>query len=150
MALQPFLKIASFTGNSNENFDEFGSLLRAGITVGGVNNANQPAFLKLNLSGGALCFYNGLPAATPDNLNNALTALRYRYNQTGHQKFHRIKFQERKFDSTKESPEDYVVDLQRLANRAFPNIAAHAAIQRSTGQMNACGELRKPLYKACR
>lgn len=124
MALQPFLKISSFTGNSNENFDEFENLLRAAIVVGQIDGANQPAFLKLNLSGGALRFYTGLPNATQANLENALTALRDRYNQTANSEFHRIRFNERKFDSTKESPEDYIVDLQKLALKAFQNIAA--------------------------
>ena len=76
MALQPFLKILTFTGNSNENFDEFESLLRAGIAVGAIAEAQQPAFLKLNLSGGALRFYSGLADATRNDLDDALTALR--------------------------------------------------------------------------
>ena len=126
MALQPFLKIHTFTGISNENFDEFESLLRAGIAVGAIAEAQQPAFLKLNLSGGALRFYSGLADATRNDLDDALTALRDRYNQTANQEFHRIKFHERKFDSVKESPEDYIVELQRLALRAFPNVAAGA------------------------
>ena len=126
MALQPFLKIHTFTGNSNENFDEFESLLQAGIAVGAIAEAQQPAFLKLNLSGGALRFYSGLADATRNDLDDALTALRDRYNQTANQEFHRIKFHERKFDSVKESPEDYIVELQRLALRAFPNVAAGA------------------------
>ena len=124
MVVQAFLKITSFTGNSSENFDEFEQILRSGIVVGQVEAAHQPAFLKLNLSGGALRFYGSLAQATQDDLDLALTALRNRYNQTANAEFHRIRFQERKFDSTKESPEDYIVDLQRLALRAFPNIAA--------------------------
>ena len=96
MALQPFLKIITFTGSSNENFDEFESLLRAGITVGNIAEAQHPAFLKLNLSGGALRFYSSLPDATRNDLDQAITALRDRYNQTANQEFHRIKFNELK------------------------------------------------------
>ena len=126
MALHPFLKIHTFKVNSNENFDEFKSLLRAGIAVGDIPEAQQPAFLKLNLSGGALRFYSGRADATRNDLDDALTVLRDRYNQTANQEFHRIKFHERKFDSVKESPEDYIVELQRLALRAFPNVYAGA------------------------
>ena len=101
MALQPFLKIHTFTGNSNENFDEFESLLRAGLAVGAI-------------------------AELINDLDDALRALRDRYNQIANQEFHRIKFHERKFDSVKESPENYIVELQRLALKAFPNVAAGA------------------------
>ena len=126
MALQPFLKINTFTGASKDNFDEFERLLRAAINVGQIAGPQQAPFLQLNLSGGALNFYSSLAAAVRNDLDQALTALRNRYNQVANQEFHRIKFQERKFDSVKESPEDYIVDLQRLALRAFPNIPAGA------------------------
>ena len=134
MDLQPFFKIHTFTVNSNENVDEFESLLGTGTAVGAIAEAQQPAFLKLNLSGRALRFYSGLADATRNNPDDALTALRDRYNKTANQEFHRVKFHERKFDSVKESPEDYIVELQRLALRAFPNVAgvAHgAAIDRA-------------------
>ena len=124
MALQPFLKINTFKGISNENFDEFERLLRAAINVGQIAAPQQAPFLQLNLGGGASNFYNSLDAAVRGNLEQSLTALRNRYNQVENQDFHRIKFQERKFDSEKESPEDFIVELQRLALRAFPNIAA--------------------------
>ena len=127
MALQPYLKITSFSGVSSENFDEFEQLLRAGITVGNIVEANRPAFLKLNLTGGALRYFTSLPEATRNDLDNALTALRDRYNQTANSEFHQIRFTKRKFDSTKESAEDYIVDLQKLAQKAFPNIPATAA-----------------------
>ena len=144
MALQPFLKISSFTGNSQENFDEFESLLRAGITVGAVDQANQASFLKLNLSGGALRYYSSLPQATQNDLELSLTALRDRYNQTANQEFHRIRFHERKFDSAKESPEDYIVDLQNLAAKAFPNIPAAQGV----GGVNRADERTRRVKEA--
>ena len=60
-------------------------------------------------------------------------------------------FQERKFDSEKEFPEDFIVDLQRLALRAFPNIAAGpggvpAAVDWQTSVLAA---LRKHSFKEC-
>ena len=124
MALQPLLKITSFSGSTNDIFDEFESLLQGAILVGNVGDGAQVSFLKLNLSGGALRFYSSLPHDTQTNLAAALTALRNRYNQAANQDFHRICFTDRKFDSTIETPEDFIVDLQRLALRAFPDIAA--------------------------
>ena len=142
MALQLVLKIHILTGNSNGYFDEFESLLRAGIAVDAIAETQQPAFLTLSLSGGALHLYRGLADATRNDLDNALTALRYRYNQTANQEFQRIKFHQRKFDSAKESPEDYIVELQRLALRAFPNVAAGAH-----GAAIDCADERTPRVK---
>ena len=148
MALQPLLKITSFSGSTND-FDEFESLLQAAILVGNVGDDAQASFLKLNLSGGALLFYSSLPNDTPTNLAAALTALRNRYNQAANQDFHRICFNDRKFDSTKETPEDFIVDLQRLALRAFPDIAAVGGPMLLIVLMKRRVESRRLSFRAC-
>ena len=68
MALQPFLKINTFRGTSNENFDEFERLPRAAINVGQIAAPQQAPFLQLNLGGGASNFYNSLTAVVRVNL----------------------------------------------------------------------------------
>ena len=47
MALQPFLKINTFTGTSKDNFDEFERLLRAAINVGQIAGPQQALFYNL-------------------------------------------------------------------------------------------------------
>ena len=151
MALQPFLKINTFKGISNENFDEFERLLRAAINVGQIAAPQQAPFLQLNLGGGASNFYNSLTATVRGNLEQSLTASRNRYNQVENQDFHRIKFQERKFDSEKESPEDFIVELQRLALRAC-QISPLVPVEYrplSIAQMSELAALRKHSFKEC-
>ncbi len=123
MALQPLLIITSFSGSKIDIFDEFESLLQATILIGDVGDDAQASFLKFHLSGGASRFYSSLPNDTQTKLAAALTALRNRYDQAANPDIHQIRFNDCKFDSTKETPEDFIADLQRLALRAFPDIA---------------------------
>ena len=149
MALQPFLKINTFKGTSNENVDEFERLLRAAINVGQIAAPQQAPFLQLNLGAGASNFYNSLTAAVRGNLEQSLTALRNRYNQVENQDFHRIKFQERKFDSEKESPEDYTVDLQRLGLSQISPLVQVEYQPPAIEQTSVLAALRKHSFKEC-
>ena len=73
------------------------------------------------MAGGALSYFLELPVAEKADLATALTALERRYSSANQLKFYKLKFQERKFDTSKETPEDFLIDLTKLANIAFAN-----------------------------
>ena len=101
--------------------------LRSCIGLAKIDAANQHLYLHLHLKGNALTFYDQLAQATREDLDLALAALRERYVGPERVEFHKLQFQNRKFNKSKETVQDSLTELQRLANLAFPNIAARAA-----------------------
>ena len=91
------------------------------------SNGAEHLFLTLTvLQQECYCFYHSLVVFVFNDNVLWLTSENRVKTRLANQEFHRIKFHERKFDSVKESPEDYIVELQRLALRAFPNVYAGA------------------------
>ena len=125
--IQPFLNLQTFSGAETENIDQFERQLRSCIGLAQIDAANQHLYLHLHLKGNALTFYDQLAQATREDLDLALTALRERYVGPERVEFYKLQFQNRKFNKSKETIQDYLTELQRLANLAFPNIAARAA-----------------------
>ena len=60
-----------------------------------------------------------LPAASKNTLNNALLSLENRYLSANRVELYKLKFQERRFNQSKETPEDFLTDITRFANIAF-------------------------------
>ena len=73
------------------------------------------------MAGGAFSYFLELPAAEKADLATALTALERRYCTANQLEFYKLKFQERKFDTSKETPEGFLTDLTKLANIDFAN-----------------------------
>ena len=113
--------INPFSGGPTEDFRVFRELIRSSITLVQVPDAGKVDFLKLYLAGGALSYFLDLPAADKAVLATALTALEKRYFSANQLEFYKPKFQGRRFDASKETPEDFLTDLTQLANLAFAN-----------------------------
>ena len=73
------------------------------------------------MTGGALAFFLEAPTADRDTFDKAIQALENRYSSANRIELFKLKFQERKFNLSRETPEDYLTDLTKLANLAFPN-----------------------------
>ena len=107
-----------FTDNTCPDF----SSILSGLDLANITvhlNPKQVGFLKLHLQGGALNYFLELPAASKNTLNNALLSLENRYLSANRVELYKLKFQERKFIQSKETPEDILTDITRLANIAF-------------------------------
>ena len=73
------------------------------------------------MTGGALAFFLEIPTAHRDTFDRTIQALENRYLSANRIELFRQKLQERKFNLSRETPEDYLTDLINLANAAFPN-----------------------------
>ena len=113
------VSLTPFTGAVTEDFRVFREQLESSIAPAQVPKAQQVGFLKLHLQGGARNYFLELPAASKNTLNNALLSLENRYLSANRVELYKLKFQERKFNQSKETPEDFLTDITRLANIAF-------------------------------
>ena len=125
--LQPFINLQPFSGLESDNFNQFENPLRSCIGLAGVEEANRHLYLHLHLKGTALSFFDQLPEATRQNFDEALTSLRNRYVNPDRLESHKLKFTTRKYNASKETVHDFLTELQRMANLAFPDIVARAA-----------------------
>ena len=110
-----------FSVGETEDFRTFKEQIRSSVSLAQVPNNAQLDYLKLNLKGGALAFFMEIPTADRDKFDKAIQALENRYLSANRIELLKLKFQERKFNLSRETPEDYLTDLTRLANLAFPN-----------------------------
>ena len=113
--LQPFI------GGPLEDFRIFREQLENSIELAQVPAIGRVGYLKLHLQGGALNYFLELPDAERNTLTNALARLECRYLSANRVELYKLKFQERKFNQSKETPEDFLTDLTRSANVAFAN-----------------------------
>ena len=127
----PTVQLTPFSGGPTEDFRVFKEQIQSSIALSQVPNAGKVDYLKLHLSGGALSYFLELPAASKADLTTALRSLETRYASQNQLELYKLKFQERKFNSTKETPEDYLTDLMKLANIAFPSTTGAGAVDRS-------------------
>ena len=81
-----------------------------------------------------MSYFLELPPGDRNTLNIALAALERRYFSANQLELYKLKFQERKFDNSKETPEDFLTDLTKLANIAFAN---------TTGTYRSCERTRR-------
>ena len=117
----PHVSLKRFAGLPNENWDQFEGLLRASIAVARIpaDHNQQARYLHLQLDGNALNYYLRLPENTRNALDDALEQLRNRYSGPDQRRNFELFLQSRKFDPVKEQPDDFLTDLQRLANLAI-------------------------------
>ena len=95
-AIQPFVNLQPFKGTEKENLNEFLRQLESCIQVAGVPDADRHRYLHLHLKGGALTFFDQQEAAVRDDYDQAVAALRDRY-----QNYQRIQLQKLLFNSRK-------------------------------------------------
>ena len=79
--IQPFVNLAPFKGTEKENLQEFLRQLESCIQVADIDDENQHRYLHLHLKGGALAYFDQLPAATRNDYDAAVAALQARYNK---------------------------------------------------------------------
>ena len=95
--------------------------MRASIAVARIpaDHNQQARYLHLHLDGNALNYYLRLPENTRNALDDALEQLCNRYSGPDQRRNFELDLQSRKFDPVKEQPDDFLTDLQRLANLAI-------------------------------
>ena len=118
---QPNIALKHYGGTEKESFREFERLLRSILAVGGVDPGQHANFLQLHLKDAALRFFQLLPEETRANFENSLTALRDHFCNPQLREIHLIKFESDTFDPKTDSPENFLVTLQNLAVRAYPD-----------------------------
>ena len=113
----PHIHLGRFPGLTNKNWDQSEGLLRDSIAVSRIPETHhqQAQYLHLHLDGNALNIYLPLPEAARNELDNSLRELRNRYAGADQRNFE-LDLQSRKFNPIKEQPEDFLTDIQRLAN----------------------------------
>ena len=84
---------------------------------------NEISYVMLRLKGSALSFFETLPIAQKDTWANLQIALRARYNSANRRMTNQIAFQERYWKEGKESIEDYLTAITKMATLAFANDA---------------------------
>ena len=126
-AVQPFVNLQPFKGTEKENLQEFRRQLESCMTVAGIADAQRHRYLHLHLKGGALSYFDQLPAATRADYDLAIAALTERYQNDQRIQLQKLLFQARKMKVSEESSQDFLTELQRLALEAYPNIVARAA-----------------------
>ena len=115
------VNLQPFSGGPLEDFRIFREQLESSIELAQVPAIAHVSYLKLHLQGGALNCFLELPDAERNTPTNALASLESRYLSANRAELYKLKFQERKFNQSKETPEDFFNDLTRLANAAFAN-----------------------------
>ena len=113
------VSLTPFAGVVAEDFRVFRELQESFIALAQLPNAQQVGFLKLHSQGGSVDFFLELPIASKNIPNNALLSLENRYLSKNRVELHKLEFQERKFNQSKETPEDFLTDITGLANIEF-------------------------------
>ncbi|XP_063727164.1 uncharacterized protein LOC134854735 [Symsagittifera roscoffensis] len=114
------ISVEPFGGSDNEDFAQFEQLFQGYVGVAGIANAQQANFLQLHLRDSALRFYQTLPALTRADVPLSLAALRDHFCNPQLQEVHVLKLEQSKFDIKRDSPENYLVNLTKKAQRAYP------------------------------
>ena len=114
------ISVEPFGGSDNEDFAQFEQLFQGYVGVAGIANAQQANFLQLHLRDSALRFYQTLPALTRADVPLSLAALRDHFCNPQLQEVHVLKLEQSKFDIKRDSPENFLVNLTKKAQRAYP------------------------------
>ena len=123
-AIQPFVNLQPFKGTEAENIEEFFKLLTSCMRAERIPDANRHPYLHLHWKGGALAFFDQLPQATREDYDNAVAALRERYETDQRIQLQNMKLQARKLQPSEESVQDFLTELQRMALELYPDIQA--------------------------
>ena len=110
-----------FSGGETEVFRTFKEQIRSSVSLAQVPNNAKLDYLKQHLTGGALAFFLEIPTADRNTFDKAIQAFENRYLNANRIELFKLNFQERKFNLSRETPEDNLTDLTRLTNLAFPN-----------------------------
>ena len=121
-AIQPFVNLTPFKGTEKENLQEFLRQLESCIQIADIEDDHRHRYLHLHLKGGALAFFDQLPAATRNDYDAAVAALQARYNNEQRIQLQKLLFQARKMKPSEESAQDFLTDLQRLALESYPDV----------------------------
>ena len=113
--------LSPFEGKDTDDFRTFKEQITSSVALANVPEASKLEYLKLHLSGGALAYYLELPNTSRNTFDNAIGSLETRYLSPNRIELFKLKYQERKFNQSRESAEDYLTDITRLANIAFPD-----------------------------
>ena len=114
------ISVEPFGGSDNEDFAQFEQLFQGYVGVAGIANAQQANFLQLHLRDNALRFYQTLPALTRADVPLSLVALCDHFCNPQLQEVHVLKLEQSKFDIKRDSPENFLVNLTKKAQRAYP------------------------------
>ena len=125
------IRVKPYSGTEEEDFNEFENLFRGFLAVSGINNAQQPNFLQLYLRDAALRFFQTLGPATRANLDGCFIALRDQFGNRDLQEVRVLKLESQRFDPKTDTPENFLVNLQSKAVRAYPepNLPEVAALK---------------------
>ena len=115
------VNLQPFSGDPLEDIRIFREQIESSIELAQVPAIGRVGYLKLQLQGGALNYFLELPDAERNTLTNALASLESRYLSANRVELYKLKFQERKFNQSKETQEDFLTDLIGLLNVAFAN-----------------------------
>ena len=118
---QPNITLKPYSGTEKESFREFERLLRSIIGVAGIAAGQQANFMSLHLRDSALRYFQTLDDATRADINLSLTALRNHFCNPQLQELHVIKLESLRFDQKTDTPENFLVTLQNMAVRAYPD-----------------------------
>ena len=118
---QPNITLRSFAGTENENFREFERLLRSIIGVAAIANNQRANFLQLHIKDAALRYFQTLPEVTRADFELSLTSLRNHFNNPQLVELHIIKLESIRFDPKIDTPENFLVTLQNMAQKAYPD-----------------------------
>ena len=111
----PQISIKPFGGSTTDNYLQFEARLQSSLELSDIAADRRARVFHLHLKDGALQFFDQLPEDTKANFNEVLRRFRQRYASTANTETHKLALKERKFNIDKESIEDYLLDIKRLA-----------------------------------
>ena len=114
------VSVEPYGGTEKEDFSEFEQLFQGYIEVATIPNAQQANFLQLHLRDNALRFYQTLGPATRANVPASLIALRDHFCNPQLQEVHVLKLEQLRFNPKTDTPENFLVNLTKKAQRAYP------------------------------
>ena len=121
--LHPFLQMTKFSGKDTDDLASFKEQLEATSSIADIADDKKLDWLKVHLTGGALLFFESLETTQKDTYAKAMTELEARYQNPDRREYHRQRFEQRVLQIGEEAPEDYLIALNRIAEKAFPTTA---------------------------
>ena len=119
-AAASLVSIQKFEGSSTEKWTDFESIFRSLVDMPNINADRRVDYLKLQLQDAALQFFHTLDDETRNDLEVTLTALKDHFCNLNLKEMHHIILENLKFNSKTGSPEEFAVNLQNLALKAYP------------------------------